>query len=139
MQCNSVVAAVSVSLLGLFVCFTYAWKEGELNDPCTVVGECRHWAYLCSRNRTCQCISPYYRPNKYWDKCVGIIGQKCQYDEHCIDGAYCKQQQICECKTHLVPNEDNTECSHSSRSSATKYTILPVIVLVYLKLYLCIG
>lgn len=26
------------------------------------------------------------------------VDQKCLYDEHCIDGAYCMNQSICKCK-----------------------------------------
>ncbi|XP_072385559.1 uncharacterized protein [Diabrotica undecimpunctata] len=137
----NVIACVVVSLLGLFVCSTA--KEGELNEHCTLGSECRRPAYLCGRNRTCQCM-PNYRPNKYWDKCVGIVGERCKYDEHCIEGGFCKDQKICECKDYLVASEDNTECSlpvvsDSTRISATKYAILPVLVLLYLKLYLWIG
>ncbi|XP_072385568.1 uncharacterized protein [Diabrotica undecimpunctata] len=104
----NVIACVVVSLLGLFVCSTA--KEGELNEHCTLGSECRRPAYLCGRNRTCQCM-PNYRPNKYWDKCVGIVGERCKYDEHCIEGGFCKDQKICECKDYLVASEDNTECS----------------------------
>ncbi|CAG9860993.1 unnamed protein product [Phyllotreta striolata] len=125
--------------VGFFVSFCYGDYEGELNDPCQIVKECRQHAYLCSSNRTCQCL-PFYRPNKYWDKCIGIIGQKCKYDEHCIEGAYCKHQQICECKENLFPNEDKTECSFpvfsdSSRNTSNKYIVTSLLILMYIKLY----
>lgn len=131
MRCNVVYLVVFV---GLSVGLCYGYSDGELNDPCQMVQECRHFAYLCSSNRTCQCISPYYRPNKHWEKCVGVIGQRCQYDEHCIERAYCKEQKICECKLGLVPSDDKTECSDSARVAPTNYMVVPLMILLYLKL-----
>ncbi|KAG5892839.1 hypothetical protein JTB14_032432 [Gonioctena quinquepunctata] len=106
--------------------------QGELNEPCTLVTHCRDFGYYCGQNRTCQCLMGYI-PNKYQDKCVGIIDKKCKYDEHCVEGAFCMAQSICKCKDHLEPTSDFTKCSHSRRVTPEQFIIMPVLILVYLK------
>ncbi|KAF5301019.1 hypothetical protein FQR65_LT09002 [Abscondita terminalis] len=70
--------------------------EGELNFICNSDKECRYFGYVCKQN-TCQC-DQWYIPNKESKMCVGGVDQKCLYDEHCIEGAYCMNQVICKCK-----------------------------------------
>lgn len=40
------------------------------------------------------------------------VNQKCQYDEHCIEGAYCMNQSLCQCKEDTpFSYEDGLVCS----------------------------
>lgn len=40
------------------------------------------------------------------------VNQRCLYDEHCIEGAYCENQSVCKCKdTSPFPLEDGLICS----------------------------
>ncbi|XP_018580321.1 uncharacterized protein LOC108917972 [Anoplophora glabripennis] len=104
--------------------------SGELNAKCRTVGECRNFGYLCAKNRTCQCLSPLYIPNKYGDKCVGLIDQKCKYDDHCIEGAFCNHQTTCKCKENLSLDE-NGLCSNSNIAIKSGL-VLPCMILYYL-------
>ncbi|XP_031337206.1 uncharacterized protein LOC116166390 [Photinus pyralis] len=70
---------------------------GELNFTCSSVDDCRNFGYICKEN-LCQCQERYVA-NEIKKTCVGGIGEKCLYDEHCIDAAYCMNQSICKCKT----------------------------------------
>ncbi|KAJ8958290.1 hypothetical protein NQ318_017436 [Aromia moschata] len=104
------------SILTLTFCLSItvcAQQLGKINDKCRTVQECGNFGYLCARNRTCQCLHPLYVPNKEGEECVGIIDQKCRYDSHCIEGAFCEGQKICKCKDYLYPNEDGLCSSHS--------------------------
>ncbi|XP_023022413.2 uncharacterized protein isoform X1 [Leptinotarsa decemlineata] len=90
------------------------FAAGDLNDPCQLVEQCNNFGnyhgYYCGQNRTCQCMMNYV-PNKHRDKCVGIIDQRCVYDEHCIEGAFCLNQNSCKCKYNLEPSPDKRSCS----------------------------
>lgn len=72
--------------------------------------DCRSSAYICI-NGQCDC-SLGYRPNELNDSCVGGIGQRCMYDNHCVTNAYCRDQLVCACKdTHPLVSDDYWSCS----------------------------
>ncbi|KAJ8965924.1 hypothetical protein NQ317_005502 [Molorchus minor] len=58
-----------------------------------------------------------------------VVDQKCQYDEHCVEGAFCESQSRCKCKDYYYPNEDGT-CSNSSGVEPAGYLILPLLLVV---------
>jgi hypothetical protein len=88
------------------------------------------FGYVCGQNQTCYC-DQFYILSSYGDKCVGGlllllskylgtcdssikypgVGQKCRYDEHCIEGAFCEYQIRCQCKEDLYPTEAGLACS----------------------------
>ncbi|KAK4882361.1 hypothetical protein RN001_005680 [Aquatica leii] len=95
--------------------------EGELNASCNSDKDCRYFGYLCKQN-TCQC-DQWYIPDKDNKICVGGVDQKCLYDEHCIDGAYCMNQVICKCKrdkSHIL--DQGFVCA--GNSTAHQITVL---------------
>lgn len=101
---------------------------------CSNKYDCGEFGYICGHNQTCGC-DRFYVLNSYGDKCVGGacicqffinirhervagVGQRCIYDEHCIEGAFCQYQVKCECKNDLYPSENGLVCS----SNSTKVT-----------------
>lgn len=62
-----------------------------------------HWRWLIF-----PCNYPY---NDY--VCVNFfvgVNQKCKYDEHCIEGAFCENQKTCKCKDDFVASLDGSAC-----------------------------
>ncbi|KAK9758760.1 hypothetical protein QE152_g632 [Popillia japonica] len=107
----------------------------ELNGACRTAKDCRPFGYICKNNKTCDC-SEMYRPDVYKKQCVGGVEQKCTYDEHCIEGAYCMNQEICKCK-ELTPFilEEGMVCArsniHSNTILSVFYYVLIFITLIF--------
>ncbi|KAJ3660061.1 hypothetical protein Zmor_011716 [Zophobas morio] len=97
---------------------------------CKKNSQCGTFGYLCGQNDTCQC-GPFYVLNSYGDKCVGGIGQKCRYDEHCIEGAFCEIQMSCQCKDDLYPSEDRFSCSKSPSIASLEPHLFTTGILLY--------
>lgn len=39
------------------------------------------------------------------------VGAPCNYDSDCfIENAFCRNQQVCECKRNFLPSEDHQMC-----------------------------
>ncbi|GAB0094126.1 uncharacterized protein DMENIID0001_093540 [Sergentomyia squamirostris] len=67
----------------------------EWRQQCHFTRDCRALAYNCV-DGLCEC-APGYRPDTTNETCVGAIGRRCMYDNHCVRRAYCKGQLVCTC------------------------------------------
>ncbi|XP_017776261.1 PREDICTED: uncharacterized protein LOC108562414 [Nicrophorus vespilloides] len=104
------------------------YKLGEFNDKCRSTRDCRHFGYVCRDNRTCQCDFLYI-PDSERKTCVGGVNQRCIYDEHCIEGAFCMNQAICKCKdNNPIELEDGLVCAGCA-------SILPCFLLLLISLF----
>ncbi|XP_060525045.1 fibrillin-1-like [Cylas formicarius] len=102
-------------------------SRSDLNEHCLTVGDCKSIGYFCARNRTCQC-RPSYIASRNGDKCVGYVGERCKYDEHCIDGAYCDGNVRCQCKEFYYPSEDGRTCSSSDTQTLYQRLAIPLVM-----------
>ncbi|CAH1373454.1 unnamed protein product, partial [Tenebrio molitor] len=87
------------------------------------------FGYVCGQNQTCYC-DQFYILSSYGDKCVGGVGQKCRYDEHCIEGAFCEYQIRCQCKEDLYPTEAGLACSRSKQIISAEPHLYAIISLI---------
>ncbi|KYB29179.1 hypothetical protein TcasGA2_TC034553 [Tribolium castaneum] len=95
--------------------FIASQKTPVVSRTCVNKYDCgAAFGYICGHNQTCRCDRNYIL-NSYGDKCVGGVGQRCRYDEHCIEGAFCQFQIKCECKDELYPSENGLACSRSKQ------------------------
>ncbi|CAH0559399.1 unnamed protein product [Brassicogethes aeneus] len=114
-------------------------RSGELNEPCQLYTHCRQNAYVCAKNRTCQCYQGYvvrkfYVPDKFIEKCVGVIDQPCQYDDHCIFDAFCSNK-TCKCKENLFQSEDGYSCTTFVPGASTQNKFVGAL-LVFILLFI---
>ncbi|GJQ69568.1 hypothetical protein Trydic_g6664 [Trypoxylus dichotomus] len=107
----------------------------ELNGACANTKDCRPFGYVCKNNKTCEC-GEMYKVDLYKKQCVGGVDQKCIYDEHCIEGAYCMNQEICKCKesTPFILDEGMV-CArsniHKNDFISVFYLLIAFITLVF--------
>ncbi|XP_049821541.1 uncharacterized protein LOC109608568 isoform X2 [Aethina tumida] len=108
-------------------------QTGSLHSECKLSTDCDGIGYWCSKNMTCQCL-PGYVPNTELKTCLAAVGKKCQYDDNCIKGAFCKNQETCECKEFLLASFDKLSCNGSWTMNKFLYKVVPVLCFIYYKL-----
>ncbi|ENN79325.1 uncharacterized protein LOC109535019 isoform X2 [Dendroctonus ponderosae] len=125
-------ALVGLAIVGCCTTMVLAERRQELNGDCFHVKQCYQIGYLCARNRTCQCGFGYV-VNEKRTKCIGVVGSRCIYDSHCIEGAYCTGREgweVCKCREedNFIPSEDLMSCVDAS----SNVPHLPTIFLLLL-------
>nr|CAH7758839.1 unnamed protein product [Callosobruchus chinensis] len=129
MECGVVAALLSAILAVSTV--DCAGFRGTLNSFCRLVADCKEYGYYCAGNRTCQCL-PNYVPNDKGHLCLGLLGEKCKYDEHCVDGAYCYMQDTCKCKDEYRPSFDNMYCLNGATAVTKNYILISYSMIISL-------
>ncbi|KAK9881929.1 hypothetical protein WA026_018124 [Henosepilachna vigintioctopunctata] len=100
----------------------------ELNKFCRNRNDCPEFGYWCNRNMTCQCVGLYI-PNPAKTKCIGGVGQKCLYDDDCIERAYCEKQTKCKCKKKFHPTDDGLVCVRNEGASWRYPSFLKILAI----------
>lgn len=66
---------------------------------------------------------------------VAAVDQRCYYDIHCAENAYCHDQQTCKCKPETpVLGDDGFSCSGADvvKSSGIVFTVLVSFYKLYI-------
>nr|CAD7593251.1 unnamed protein product [Timema genevievae] len=53
---------------------------------------------------------------------IAWVNNSCDYDEDCIDNAFCLKQSHCECMDGRRPTKDRVTCVYTDKSATTLYS-----------------
>nr|CAD7398610.1 unnamed protein product [Timema cristinae] len=86
-----------------------------VGESCAIHTDCVYVAE-CAANRTCICRDTYVKNPSNNTTCLAGVNNSCDYDEDCIDNAFCLKQSHCECMDGRRPTKDRVTCVYIDKS-----------------------
>nr|CAD7202919.1 unnamed protein product [Timema douglasi] len=93
-----------------------------VGESCVIHTDCVYVAD-CAANRTCICRDTYVTNPSNNTTCLAGVNNSCDYDEDCIDNAFCLKQSHCECMDGRRPTKDRVTCVYTDKIHPTEIRI----------------